>query len=155
MDLCDNDLQLKQRVLNRLQLEPNIDPAALGVCVENGVVTLQGTVENDSDRVATERVVRELKGVRGVRDDDLQVNTLKRSRPADQDIEASAREAIQWLTNIEAEDLNVTSKNGWLTLHGTVGSRHQGRTLKSVLRDLPGVCGVTSELKIKRAEVSL
>jgi len=35
------DVEIKQQVLNRLELEPKIDPTAVGVSVEGGVVTLR------------------------------------------------------------------------------------------------------------------
>ena len=98
------DLQLKQEVLSRLELEARIDPAELGVSVENGVVTLRGRVENDEDRASTMRALRFIEGVKGLVDDELQVPSVRRARPKDAEIQAAAGEAIQWLTTVPTRE---------------------------------------------------
>src|SRR5512139_4323979 len=98
MQLMNSDLQLKEQVLSRLELEPKIDVAALGVSVEDGVVTLRGSVETENDRVSTERVVRELRGVKGVKGDELRVKSQLCTRPSDAELQAAACDAMDWLT---------------------------------------------------------
>lgn len=147
-----NDLQIRQEVLTRLELEAQIDPAQLRVSVENGVVTLTGTVEKDEDRTTTERAVRLLKGVKGLVDDDLQVESTRRARPRDAEIQAAALEAIQWLTTIPQEGFTVTARDGWLILQGQVESRHQAEFIEEVLRGVRGAHGVKNELKFQEEQ---
>ena len=61
-----NDVTLRQDILDELEFEPSINAANIGVAVENGVVTLTGHVGNYAEKVAAERVVQRVKGVRGV-----------------------------------------------------------------------------------------
>jgi osmotically-inducible protein OsmY len=143
-----NDLEIKQQVLNRLELEPKIDPTAVGVSVEQGVVTLRGSVESEGDRASTERVVRVIRGVKGVVDDELRVKSAARPRRQDRELEEMAREAIQWLTTAPGEKLKVKVRDGWLTLEGEAETPHQAQCLESVLREIPGVHGVENALKV-------
>ena len=61
-----NDVTLRQDILDELEFEPSINAANIGVAVENGVVTSTGHVGNYAEKVAAERVVQRVKGVRGV-----------------------------------------------------------------------------------------
>src|SRR5512133_4353731 len=141
-----NDLELKQEVIARLGMEPKIDAASLGVAVKDGIVTLRGSMETEADRAVTERAVRVIKGVKGLVDDDLQVETGKRVQPRDAEIQAAAREAIQWLTTVSQEHVRVECRNGWVTLEGEVESGHQARCIEEVVRPLAGVHGVKNLL---------
>lgn len=141
------DVEIKQQVLNRLELEPKIDPTAVGVSVESGVVTLRGSVESEGERASAERVVRVIRGVKGVVDDELRVKSAARPRRQDRELEEMAREAIQWLTTAPAEKIKVTVRDGWLTLTGDAETVHQAQCIESVLREIPGVRGVENGLK--------
>ncbi len=142
------DLELKQQVISRLELEPKIDAAALDVTVHDGVVTLRGTVDNEADRLCTERVLRVMDGVKGLVDDELKVKTAARLRRSDFDLQTEACEAIKWLTTVPEENVEVTVRNGWIQVAGEAESAHQAQCLEAVLREIPGVRGVKNLLKI-------
>src|SRR5579862_5644716 len=61
-----DDLELRRQVLAELEYEPSVDAANIGVAVSKGVVTLTGHVHNFSEKIAAERVVRRVKGVRAI-----------------------------------------------------------------------------------------
>lgn len=145
-----NDLDLRDDVLRRLELEPKIDPAAVMVSVEAGVVTLTGTLEEDVDRQVTEKAVRDISGVKGLIADDLRVKCGKTVRPKDAELVAQARESIQWLTTVPQEGIRVSAKDGWLTVEGDVEFLHQVRSIGEVLRDIQGVHGVRNKLTTAR-----
>lgn len=143
-----SDLDLKKDVLTRLELEPKIDPATLGVTVKDGVVTLKGNLENEQDRACTERALRFVDGVKGVVDDELQVESKKCSRPSDAELQAKAAEAIKWLTTVPSEGFKVTISNGWLALEGSVEAKHQSHFIEDVVSAVPGVRGVKNLLTV-------
>ncbi len=147
-----SDLQLKEDVLSRLELEPKIDPAQLGVSVANGVVTLSGRLETDEDRACTERAVRFIKGVKGLVDDELQVQSKRRERPKDSELQACARQAIEWLTTVPGEHIHITAQDGWITLEGEVEARHQADCIEELVREMPGVRGVKSSLRVPQTK---
>jgi len=61
-----SDESLTESVKGRLQAERNLAPFDLDVAADDGVVTLEGTVEAESQRVEAERIARSTTGVRSV-----------------------------------------------------------------------------------------
>ena len=61
-----SDSSIRQDVLDELEFEPSIDANDIGVMVENGIVTLTGHVPTYSQKLAAERAVARIKGVRGI-----------------------------------------------------------------------------------------
>jgi osmotically-inducible protein OsmY len=60
------DKLLRQDVIDELNFAPNIDAADIGVAVSKGVVTLSGHVGSYAQKLAAERAVRQVKGVRAI-----------------------------------------------------------------------------------------
>lgn len=58
------DAQLKADVLAELAWDPAVNPAAIGVIVKNGLVTLTGHLDTLAQKHAAERAVRRVAGVR-------------------------------------------------------------------------------------------
>ena len=69
----DSDLQ--RDVLDELKWEPSVDAAHIGVSVDDGVVTLSGTVEEDKQKNKAAQIAKKVNGVKSV------VNEIKLSRP--------------------------------------------------------------------------
>ena len=44
------DSQLRQSVLEELEFDPSIDAGSIGVCVDDGVVTLTGSTAEAAER---------------------------------------------------------------------------------------------------------
>jgi len=70
------------------------------------------------------------------------------NRSNDDDLALAAAKAIECLTTVPLETLNVTARNGRLHLEGTVACSHQVTTLQEVTRHLPGVQGVIDSITI-------
>jgi osmotically-inducible protein OsmY len=77
------------------------------------------------------------------------VKQPNRSRLTDTDLAAAAANAIECLTTVPQETIQVTARNGWLHLEGALSCRHQLRTLEEITRHLPGVRGITDSIAIK------
>src|SRR6187402_2127835 len=60
------DLQLKADVTAELAWDPAVNSAGIGVLVHDGVVTLTGHLDTFAEKVAAERAVRRVAGVRGL-----------------------------------------------------------------------------------------
>src|SRR5262245_25822714 len=67
----------------------------------------------------------------------------------DAELAAAALDAIEWLTTVAPETIQVSARNGWLHLKGTVTSRHQRTTLEEVTRHLSGVYGVINSVIVE------
>src|SRR6185503_17692769 len=60
------DKMLRDAVIAQLDFEPEVDPAGIGVAAEDGVVTLSGFVDDYAQKVAAEKVVKRIIGVKGL-----------------------------------------------------------------------------------------
>jgi osmotically-inducible protein OsmY len=58
-----NDTRLKREILSSLEWEPEVDAAAIGVTVKDGVATLFGRVTSLLQRYAVERAAMRVRGV--------------------------------------------------------------------------------------------
>jgi osmotically-inducible protein OsmY len=137
--------ELKQHVQSALDWEPSIDASDIGVSVDEGVVTLRGTVGSYVEKVSAERVALCVYGVKGVADD-LIVRLVSGYERTDTEIAQAAVAALKWNTVTPADPLTVTVANGWVTLNGTLNSYYQIAAAERVVRHLTGVRGVSSAI---------
>ena len=61
-----DDLSLRDHVLSELEFEPSVNASHIGVAVDDGVVTLSGHVGSYAEKLAAEKIVQRLKGVRAI-----------------------------------------------------------------------------------------
>jgi len=61
-----SDKTLRQTVMDELEWDPSFNAQHIGVAVEEGVVTLTGHVGSYIERLAAEKAVKRVKGVRAI-----------------------------------------------------------------------------------------
>lgn len=140
--------ELKRDVEDELEFDPVLDAAGIGVSVIDGVVTLDGHVRSYADKIAAETTVKRVAGVKGVAND-LTVTLWPGTERDDTDIAQAAVRALEWNTWVPKGAVQVTVKNGWVTLEGAVDWQHQRETAKKAVDHLTGVKGVTSLITLK------
>ena len=143
-----SDTELKRDVCVRLELDPELDAAGLGVSAKNGVVTLEGKLHDGKERDATERAVKLVPGVKGLVDR-IRVEESEAESPSDAELAARAADAILWLTTVPPENVSATVQDGWVNLKGVVESSYQRETLESIMWHLPQARGVNNLLKVR------
>lgn len=142
------DTELRDDVLDELNWEPMVDPASIGVAVTDGVVTLTGTVDSYSEKLAAEEAAKRVYGVTAVAND-IQVKLPGAAERTDADIAKAARNSLDWNTVLPGDAITVTVRDGWVTLEGKVDWMFQKREAENAVRYLNGVKGVTNLIKIK------
>ena len=125
-------------------------PAEVAVSERHGTVTLRGSVGSFHQRKAAVRIARSTTGVVAV-EDELWVDPRDRWR--DNEIRGVALQALMSNEQVPADRIEVAVDNGWLTLKGEV--RHQSETDAAfeAVRRLPGVGGITNEIKVITAGI--
>ena len=142
------DTALEDAVLASLDSDPRIPASSeIAVTVDDGIVTLRGTVENFSQRRAAGADVKNLDGVYEV-DDQLKVNLVGSDRREDDEIRGVALQALIWDTEVPSDMIDVSVKDGWLTLKGDVAYQFQSDAAYDDVASLFGVYGVTNEIKV-------
>lgn len=142
------DTALEDAVLASLDRDPRIPASSeIAVTVDDGIVTLRGTVENFSQRRAAAHDVKSLDGVYEV-DDQLKVNLVGSDRREDDEIRGVALQALIWDMEVPSDMIDVSVRDGWLTLKGDVGYQFQSDAAYDDVASLFGVYGVTNEIKV-------
>lgn len=142
--------QLRQFVIDELELEPSLDATGIGVTAEHGVVSLSGHVADYAQKMAAERATWQVKGVKGVAQD-IDVRLVGDRRSSDDEIAQRALNILAWSTLVPHDRIHVRVSDGWLTLSGYVDWNFQRQAAASEMRKLSGVVGVSNDIEIKPA----
>ena len=142
------ELDLKHTVLEELEWEPSVNAAHIGVTVNQDVVTLSGGIGSYAEKLAAERAVKRIAGVKGVAND-LEVRPLLPMKRNDTEIAQAAVNALQWDIQVPKDKVTVRVADGWLTLEGRVPYHYQKAAAEDSVRRLLGVRGVANLIEVK------
>lgn len=142
------DLTLRENVLSELEFEPSVNAAHIGVAVDKGVVTLSGHVGSYAEKLAAERVVQRVKGVRAIAQE-IEVRLPSDKKTNDDEIAQRALSVISWDTTIPDHKLKIKVQDGWITLSGEVEWYFQRQGAEAAVRKLSGVAGVINLIVVK------
>lgn len=143
-----SDLTLRRSILDELEFLPHIDAAAIGVSIENGVVILSGHVGTYAEKIAAERAVKRVKGVRAVAEE-LKVR-LDHAQGFDDEVIASrCLDLMRWNTVVPDEKIQINVQQGWVTLEGEVQWQYQKEAAQNAIQKLDGVVGLDNLLVIR------
>ncbi|KRB59927.1 BON domain-containing protein [Flavobacterium sp. Root186] len=143
----NNDVLLKE-VKEAIKWEPILNSNDIDVSVNDGIVTLGGTVDNYTQKKEAEQTVKNIAGVKAVVDDvkvDLYFSAIK----SDTDIAASVVKVLRENWAVPDHLLKVTVENGWVTLEGILHWNFQRKAAENAIRYLEGVRGVIDKIKIE------
>ena len=143
-----NDKQLRQHVIDELDFEPSIESADIGVAAEDGIVTLTGHVPTYAQKLAAERAVWRVKGVKAIAQE-IQVRIPGDERQDDDDIAQRAVSLLAWNTAIPADRIHVKVQHGWVSLDGQLDWNYQRESAEETIRKLSGVAGVINDITLK------
>jgi osmotically-inducible protein OsmY len=142
------DKLLRQEIIDELDFDPSVHSAHIGVAVEDGVVTLTGHVSSYAEKVAAERAVQRVKGVRAIAEE-IEIRYPNDSRTADDQIAKRALDIIAWDTTIPKDKIAVKVQEGWVSLSGDVDWNFQKTDAERAVRRLSGVVGISNAISIK------
>ncbi len=142
--LTDN--QIQNNVLKALSEDPATDTWEITVDVEDGVATLEGTVDSYAERELAEDVAASSQGVTGIDNQmDVDFDTSRTDSEIERDI-AGRLAASAW---IDDGLIDIQARGGKVTLSGSVGSAAE----KSLAKRKAWVAGVrlvdTDRLEVK------
>lgn len=142
------DLKLRDDVLEELAYEPIVDAAHIGVAVDQNVVTLTGHVGSYAQKIAAISAVRRVKGVHGIADE-IDVRYPSDPKTSDDETAKRAINMLAWDSVIPKDAIQVTVRDGWVTLTGRVGWQYQKANAERDIRRLSGVRGVINNIEIE------
>jgi osmotically-inducible protein OsmY len=143
------DSEIKDDVLDELAWQPNIDENEIGVIVEGGVVTLSGVVNSYAKKMAAEKAVKAVMGVKAIAGD-IEVKYGDDFKKTDKEIAKAVVNALEWNSSVPEEDLTIKVEDGWVYLSGEVKWRYQKDAAKRAVQHLLGVRNIVNSIKIKQ-----
>lgn len=143
-----NNVELQKKVLEAMDWEPSLDATRIGIAASGGVVTLTGQVPSYADRLAAERVVKRIVGVKGLAND-LSVRLPGDARRTDTDLATAAVKALEWDVQVPHQLVKPRVAEGWITLEGQVEWQFQREAAERAVRHLLGVLGVSNRIILK------
>jgi osmotically-inducible protein OsmY len=143
------DLEIKQDVIEELKWEPFLNASQIGVSVKEGVVTLSGSIDSYSKKIAAEKATKNVSGVKAVALD-LEVNLPGSSIRNDTDIAEAVVNALKWHSAVRENKINVKVESGVVTLEGIVDWEFQKNSARMMVENLMGVKGIVNTIQIKQ-----
>jgi osmotically-inducible protein OsmY len=139
------DERIRDAVLHQLDWEPEFDASGVGVAVDDGVATLTGTCESYAEKLAIERSVKRVYGIRGVAND-IQVKLTDERN--DSDIAHECVAALRSRVSVPPQ-VKVTVRYGHVTLEGTVEWMYERIAAEEAIKSLRGVKSVANAITLQ------
>jgi osmotically-inducible protein OsmY len=143
-----DDTKIRRDVIAELEWDPRVDPAHVGVIVDEGVVTLAGHVRSLVEKQAAERAARRVRGVRALAVN-LQVRLPSDRKWHDDEIARRAGDVIRWHDPELADRVSIRVERGVVTLGGTVVRASDRMAAQHDVLRLRGVVDVVNRIGVE------
>jgi osmotically-inducible protein OsmY len=140
-------LDLQEEVIEELAFDPRVYAEDIGVSINEGIVTLRGTVPSFGQKWEAEDAVKRVRGVRGVADE-LVVDLPSAHLRTDTDIALAIEHRFSSNMSIPAS-VKFTVKDGNVTLSGDVPWYYQMQEAAHEARRVVGVKSVGNLITVK------
>jgi osmotically-inducible protein OsmY len=142
-----SDHRLRQDVIDELDFEPSLDASHIAVGAHDGVVTLTGSVSSYIDKLAVERTVRRVFGVRAIAQE-IEIRLPSDKKTGDDEIAKRAADILRWRVGVPADRIAIKVEKGVVTLGGEVDWHFQRKQAENAVHDLTGVLGITNLIRV-------
>lgn len=142
------DTEIAEAVVNALKWHSAVPDDKIQVKVEEGLVTLQGELEWEYQRISARNAVQNLSGVRSV----ANLITIK-PKLSPFELEQKISAAFQRSARIDAGKVNVSVSGSTVTLTGKVRSFAESEDAQDAAWAAPGVYHVVNRLDIEEPEL--
>lgn len=139
------DHQLKQDVIAELEWDPAINSNAIGIAVNDGVVTASGHIGTYAEKRAIEKALQRVSGVKTMAMD-LEVTLSQQHQREDTGLALAVQNALKWNSVVPVDKIRATVDNGWVTLAGEVDWDYQRIAAEKAVRPLVGVTGISNDI---------
>ena len=139
-----DDADIAQAVLNALKWHVWVPQETIKVKVEQGWVTLEGTVNSKFQRTSAEDAVRYLTGVKGV----INLTTVNQAAINTSEVKTKIENALRRGTELWVKNIKIEVIGNKVVLRGSVRSRAERSDVEHAAWAAPGVGQVEDNLII-------
>ena len=147
------DTQLKKHVEDELRWQPSVDDRSIVVSVKDAIVTLTGHARSYAEKMAAERAVMRIQGVKALASE-LQVSLPGAHERTDEDIAKAGLNVLAWNAVVPKDAIKLKVTKGLVTLSGVVEWSFQKQDAERQVSRLRGVKGVINEIEVKPSRTS-
>jgi len=140
-----SDEEIKEAVQDAFLWDPRVISFKPDIYVEDGVVTLKGTMESLAAKKAAEKDAENTIGVVRVRNF---INVRPAEMLSDKDITQKVENALIINSVVDRYELNVTTINGKVYLYGRVNSEFEKNKAEEVASNIKSVIEVDNNIKV-------
>ncbi|WP_413164739.1 BON domain-containing protein [Capilliphycus salinus ALCB114379] len=139
------DTEIRDAVKDALLYDPRVAAYNLNVAVDEGAVTLSGTVDNLKAKRAAAQDARNTTGVWRV---ETNINVQPQGEITDNQIVNNVTARLQRDPYVNRQEIGVTAEEGIVRLNGSVDSYFEKWQAGDVAASAGGVTGVINELEV-------
>ncbi len=136
-------------VKDAIKWEPALKQAKIDVLVDDGKVSLSGTVDHFEKKSLAEMATKSVSGVKAVFENIAIKFAGKTDIKNDAEILKQVLNGLQLNWEVPNNRVTATVADGWVTLEGELEWNHQKNAAKSAANIQLGVKGVTNNIHIK------
>ena len=150
-----SDGWISMKVKTTLTFHKNVQATATGVKTQNGIVTLSGTADSEAQKQLTTEYVKDVEGVKEVRND---LVVSKPAKPApktlgdkvdDASITAQIKASLLFHKSTHAVATKVVTRNGSVTLRGEAKNAAEKDLVSKLAEDINGVKHVNNLMTVQ------
>jgi len=145
--MTNDDLRLD--VAAELSWDPRVDSRAMAVSVDDGAVTLRGTVGSLREKREAGKAAARVFGVTEI-SNELHVRLLDGSKRKDADLRGHVLQALM-LDSLVPLTVDATARDGYVTLTGTAQWQYQRDEAELLTASVPGVFGIENGITLTSA----
>jgi len=150
---ADTDSRIESSATKSYVFKTTLKDDSIKTESKDGIVTLTGTVAEESHKSLAENTVASLPGVIRV-DNQLVVSGEQPAEHSDAWITMKVKTALLFHRNVSATGTSVYTKDGIVTLQGEASSMAQKELTTEYARDIDNVKSVNNEMTIVRTAVT-
>ena len=151
-NITRTDEEIKTAVVNELSWDTLVDASKISVRVDEGMVSLSGTVPTYRSRSAAETDALGILGVLGVENFLTVELPSVPPIPSDTSIRSNAESTLEWNAVLDETNVGIAVNNGIVTLTGTVPTHWEKTEAEELVSTLNGVISVKNELAVVPTE---
>lgn len=139
---------LQKDVQDAIKWEPLLNVAGIGVTVDDGIVTLTGTVDNYTKKMEAENAAKNVAGVKAIVEN-IKVVLPEGATRKDSELAAEIVKALDNNRSVPHGKIKVKVENGLVYLEGEISWQFQREAARKSIDSIHGIKGLIDDMEVK------